>query len=90
MRGAVAPVFPPTRFPDASGWGKNIQRTMRLTGNGNALTAPGGNPRLQVRSGFNQLEPRKISFTTTLSFESRVHAVGRDRRRRFENRIVTS
>ena len=22
--------YPPTRFPDASGWGKNIQRTMRL------------------------------------------------------------
>jgi len=39
-----------------------------LTGNGNALTAPGGNPRMQVRSGFNQLEPRKISFTTTLTF----------------------
>jgi len=39
-----------------------------VTGNGNALTAPGGNPRMQVRSGFNQLEPRKISFTTTLSF----------------------
>lgn len=39
-----------------------------VTSNGNALTAPGGNPRLQVRSGFNQLEPRKISFTTTLSF----------------------
>ncbi len=39
-----------------------------LTNNGNALTAPGGNPRLQVKSGFNQLEPRKISFTTTFSF----------------------
>lgn len=38
------------------------------TNNGNALTVSGGNPRLQVRSGFNQLEPRKISFTTTLSF----------------------
>jgi len=23
-------VYPPTRFPDANGWGKNIQRTMRL------------------------------------------------------------
>ena len=39
-----------------------------VTGNGNALTAPGGNPRMQVKSGFVQLEPRKISFTTTLSF----------------------
>ena len=39
-----------------------------LTGNGNALTAPGGNPRMQVRSGFNQLEPRKISFTTTFTY----------------------
>lgn len=39
-----------------------------LTNNGNALTAPGGNPRLQVRSGFNQLEPRKISLTTTFTF----------------------
>lgn len=25
-----SPDFPPTRFPDASAWGKNIQRTMRL------------------------------------------------------------
>ena len=39
-----------------------------VTNNGNALTVPGGNPRMQVLSGFNQLEPRKISFTTTLSF----------------------
>jgi hypothetical protein len=38
------------------------------TQNGNALTVPGGNPRMQVLTGFNQLEPRKISFTTTLSF----------------------
>ena len=38
------------------------------TANGRALTVAGGNPRMQVRSGFNQLEPRKISFTTTLSF----------------------
>ncbi len=38
------------------------------TNNGNALTVAGGNPRLQVRSGFSQNEPRKISFTTTLSF----------------------
>jgi hypothetical protein len=27
---AYAADYPPTRFPDASGWGKNIQRTMRL------------------------------------------------------------
>lgn len=27
---AVAGDYPPVRFPDASGWGKNIQRTMRL------------------------------------------------------------
>ncbi|MEO6245240.1 MAG: hypothetical protein ABIQ12_07365 [Opitutaceae bacterium] len=38
------------------------------TNNGNALTVAGGNPRMQVRSGFSQNEPRKISLTTTLSF----------------------
>ncbi len=38
------------------------------TNNGNALTVAGGNPRMQVLSNFTQLEPRKISFTTTLSF----------------------
>ena len=27
---AETPPYPPTKFPDASGWGKNIQRTMRL------------------------------------------------------------
>lgn len=25
-----APAYPPAKFPDASGWGRNIQRTMRL------------------------------------------------------------
>jgi hypothetical protein len=39
-----------------------------VTNNGNALTVPGGNPRMQVLSNFSQLEPRKISFSTTLSF----------------------
>ncbi len=39
-----------------------------VTNNGNALTAPGGNARMQVLSGFNQIDPRKISFTTTLTF----------------------
>ena len=39
-----------------------------VTNNGNALTVPGGNPRMQVLSNFNQLEPRKIFFTTTLTF----------------------
>jgi hypothetical protein len=34
----------------------------------NALTVPGGNPRMQVLSNFTQLEPRKISFTTTFTF----------------------
>lgn len=29
-RGAETPAYPPTHFPDASGWGRNIQRTMRL------------------------------------------------------------
>jgi hypothetical protein len=29
-RAAEAPTYPPTHFPDASGWGRNIQRTMRL------------------------------------------------------------
>jgi hypothetical protein len=27
---AEAPAYPPTHFPDASGWGRNLQRTMRL------------------------------------------------------------
>ena len=27
---AETPAYPPPKFPDASGWGKNIQRTMRL------------------------------------------------------------
>lgn len=39
-----------------------------VTNAGNALTVPGGNPRMQVKSGFNQLEPRKISLTTTFTF----------------------
>ncbi|MEO7796707.1 MAG: TonB-dependent receptor plug domain-containing protein [Opitutaceae bacterium] len=34
----------------------------------NVLTVPGGNNRMQVLSGFNQLDPRKFTFTTTLSF----------------------
>ena len=29
-RAAESPSYPPTKFPDASGFGKNIQRTMRL------------------------------------------------------------
>jgi hypothetical protein len=35
---------------------------------GGSLTIPGGNPRMQVRSGFAQLDPRKFTFTTTVSF----------------------
>ncbi|MEO8425546.1 MAG: hypothetical protein ABI651_00395 [Verrucomicrobiota bacterium] len=27
---AESPPYPPPKFPDSSGWGKNIQRTMRL------------------------------------------------------------
>ena len=34
----------------------------------NALTVAGSNPRMQVRSGFSQYEPRKFVFTTTVSF----------------------
>ena len=30
MPAAETPSYPPTKFPDASGWGKNVQRTMRL------------------------------------------------------------
>ena len=30
MPAAETPPYPPTKFPDASGWGKNIQRTMKL------------------------------------------------------------
>ena len=29
-RAAETPAYPPTQFPDTSGWGKNVQRTMRL------------------------------------------------------------
>jgi outer membrane receptor protein involved in Fe transport len=36
--------------------------------NNNALTVPGSNPRMQVYGNFSQLEPRKFTFTTTLSF----------------------
>ncbi len=32
------------------------------------VTVAGGNPRIQVRSGFVQLDPRKFTFTTTLNF----------------------
>lgn len=34
----------------------------------NVVTTPGGNNRMQVLTGFNQLDPRKIQFTTTFSF----------------------
>ena len=37
-------------------------------GVGNVATVAGGNPRMQVVSGFNQLDPRKYTFTTTLRF----------------------
>jgi hypothetical protein len=37
-------------------------------GNGNVNTLPGLNPRMQVLSGFNQLDPRKFTFTTTVTF----------------------
>ena len=42
----------------------------QLTGQSSttALVVPGSNPRMQVLSGFSQLDPRKISFTTTFSF----------------------
>ena len=30
MPAAETPSYPPTKFPDAGGWGRNIQRTMRL------------------------------------------------------------
>lgn len=33
-----------------------------------AAGSAGSNPRMQVLSGFNQLDPRKITFTTTVSF----------------------
>ena len=33
-----------------------------------AAGSAGSNPRLQVLSGFNQLDPRKLTFTTTLNF----------------------
>ena len=30
MPASETPTYPPAKFPAASGWGKNIQRTMRL------------------------------------------------------------
>jgi hypothetical protein len=38
------------------------------TSNGAALTVAGGNPRMQVRSGFDLPDPRKYSFATSLEF----------------------
>jgi hypothetical protein len=35
---------------------------------GNALTVAGSNPRMQVISNFQQLDPRRFVFTTTVSF----------------------
>ena len=37
-------------------------------GTNNAFTVAGSNPRMQVLSGFNQPDPRKFVFTTTLDF----------------------
>ncbi|MEO6567598.1 MAG: TonB-dependent receptor [Opitutaceae bacterium] len=34
----------------------------------NVVTVPNGNNRMQVLSGFSQLDPRKVTFTTSLSF----------------------
>ena len=35
---------------------------------GNVLKVAGGNDRIQVPNGFNFIDPRKITFTTTLNF----------------------
>jgi hypothetical protein len=42
----------------------------QLTGqnNSNALSVAGSNPRMQVLSNFRHLDPRKFTFTTTVSF----------------------
>lgn len=48
--------------------GYSVIQAGQFTGQGtnNAFTVAGSNPRLQVLSGFNQPEPRKFVFTTTL------------------------
>ena len=53
---------------DSPQWGGlNVNNTASYSViNANQLL--NGNPRMQVLSGFNQLDPRKITFTTTLSF----------------------
>ena len=47
--------------------GYSVITANTLTPNLTAGSA-GSNPRMQVLSGFNQLDPRKISFTTTFNF----------------------
>jgi outer membrane receptor protein involved in Fe transport len=65
---------------DSTLWGSNSGSTtgsysvipagqlQNITTSGTPLTVAGGNPRMQVLSNFTQADPRKFSFTTTLSF----------------------
>ena len=50
--------------------GYSVIQAGQFTGQGtnNAFTVAGSNPRMQVLSGFNQPDPRKFVFTTTLDF----------------------
>ena len=51
---------------DSPLWGYNSGGGAYSVINANQLL--NGNPRMQVRSGFNQIDPRTFTFTTTLSF----------------------
>ena len=59
---------------DSPQWGAPGSGNVYSVINANQLTpsltagSPGSNPRMQVLSGFTQLDPRKFTFTTTLSF----------------------
>jgi hypothetical protein len=54
--------------PDWTGYGVINAGAMTNQSNGTALTVPGSNPRMQVLTGFQNPEPRKFVFTTTLTF----------------------
>ncbi len=55
---------------DRAGSAYSVINAGQLTNqsDGNALTVAGSNPRMQVLSTFAQYEPRKFTFTTTVSF----------------------
>ena len=55
---------------ERSGGAYSVINAGQLTNqsDGNALTVAGSNPRMQVLSTFAQLDPRKLVFTTTVTF----------------------